>query len=150
VRTPDAKIPSDFAPTPPLKYDDEAFVPQANQSQPDASESYIAIDEKADPHPEFNTKSYLRAGQSTRVQAGTRRVFRQCRAIKRKPRITSRRTLSSSPLHAPQASAVESALRCYINEQENSISFTRWMADPVDVERIASSLYSFGLDYSVN
>ena len=45
---------------------------------------------------------------------------------------------------------MELTLRFYPERQDDSISFSQWLSDPFDVESMASSLWSFSLDYSIN
>lgn len=149
VCAPDANINPNFVHTPPPTSSDNTFIPQAYEIQADDSESLAASNYEAAPHPEYNPTSCSSTALKTRVTVRPCRIFRPCRFRRRTPRATAH-TPSSGPPLAHQDSAMEPTLRFYPEKQDDSISFSQWMSDPFDVELMASSLWSFSLDYSID
>jgi hypothetical protein len=119
-------------------------MPQAHRSQPDASASYATLQEEVAPQPEYNPTPSSSVASRTRVQVAPSRIVRPCRLRRRTPR-TIIRTTSSGPPLTHQSSAVESTLRSYANEQDNSATFPQRISDAFDIELVAGSLCSFSL-----
>jgi hypothetical protein len=120
-------------------------MPQAYQSQPDASESYATPQDKVALQSEYNPTPSSSVASRTRVQVAPCRIFRPCRLRRRTPRTIVRTSSSALPL-TRQSSAMESTLRSYANEQDNSPTFPQRISDAYDIELVAGSLCSFSLD----
>ena len=145
----DANIDPNFAPAPPFTYIDYALKPQAHYTQPDASESYAALNGKEAPHPEYNATPGSSVALRTRAQVPPCRVFRPCR-VRRRTSCTTAHTSSTGPPLTHRGSPMESTLYSYSHEQNNSTASMQWMPDPFNVELVASFLHSLSIDYSIN